>query len=142
MVLAALAAPRVARALPFGTVLLIGPFCGLAGALLMLLTVWVPSALVAGLAFFLFGAGPILWTIASTTLRQAVTPPAMLGRVSAIITMATYGSRPLGAAIGALVGGSHGAAACLAVAVLGFIIQALVISGSAVPRLAALPEAA
>jgi predicted MFS family arabinose efflux permease len=142
MVLAALAAPRIARRMPFGTMLLVGPFSGLAGALLMLLTVWVPLAPIAGLAFFLFGAGPILWTIASTTLRQAVTPPALLGRVSAIITMATYGSRPVGAAIGGLVGGSHGPAACLVIAVLGFVIQALVIAGSPVPRLAALPEAA
>jgi len=142
MVLAALAAPRIARRLPFGTVLLIGPFSGLAGALLMLLTVWAPFAPIAGLAFFLFGAGPVLWVIASTTLRQAVTPSAMLGRVSAIITMATFGSRPLGAAIGGLVGGSHGAAACLAVAVIGFVVQALVIASSPVPRLSALPAAA
>ncbi|MGO1074235.1 MFS transporter [Inquilinus sp. CA228] len=139
MVLAALAAPRIARRMPFGAMLLVGPFSGLAGALLMLLTVWLPFAPIAGLAFFLFGAGPMLWVIASTTLRQAVTPPAMLGRVSAIITMATFGSRPLGAAIGGLVGDSHGAAACLAVAVIGFVIQALVIAGSPVPRLAALP---
>jgi len=139
MVLAALAAPRIARRMSFGATLLVGPFFGFAGALLMLLTVWVPFAPIAGLAFFLFGSGPTLWVIASTTLRQAVTPPAMLGRVSAIITMATFGARPLGAAIGGLVGDSRDAAACLAVAVIGFAIQALVIAGSPVPRLAALP---
>ncbi|WP_026871800.1 MFS transporter [Inquilinus limosus] len=139
MVLAALAAPRIARLMPFGPLLLVGPFSGLAGALLMLLTVWLPFAPIAGLAFFLFGAGPVLWVIASTTLRQTVTPPAMLGRVSAIITMATFGARPVGAAIGGLIGDGHGAAACLAVAVLGFLVQALVIAGSPVPRLSALP---
>jgi hypothetical protein len=36
---------------------------------------------VAALSFFLFGVGPIVWTITSTTLRQSVTPHAMLGRV-------------------------------------------------------------
>ena len=54
----------------------------------------------AGLGLFLLGAGPILWTISTTTLRQTVTPPDLLGRVSAINIMA-YGARPLGSALGA-----------------------------------------
>jgi hypothetical protein len=38
----------------------------------------------------------------TTTLRQTVTPPDLLGRVSAINIMA-YGARPIGSALGALV---------------------------------------
>ena len=34
--------------------------------------------LLAGLSFFLFGAGPIIWTISSVTLRQHVTPAGLL----------------------------------------------------------------
>lgn len=52
----------------------------------------------AGLSFFLFGAGPILWTISSTTLRQTVTPQALLGRVSAMFLTVNMGARPLVAA--------------------------------------------
>ena len=74
----------------------------------MALTTLVPTPLLAGLSFFLLGAGPILWVISTTTLRQSVTPPRLLGRVSAINIMA-YGARPLGAALGALVGGVYGA---------------------------------
>jgi hypothetical protein len=77
--------------------------------------------------------GPILWTIGTTTLRQMVTPEGLLGRVSAI-NIATYGSRPLGAAIGALVGGFYGAETALVAA--GFLIQAVVILASPVRRLA------
>jgi MFS family permease len=142
MVAAALLAPRVARALPFGTLLTVGPLAGVAASAVMLLTVWLPSFWLAALSFFLIGAGPILWTISSVTLRQAVTPEAMLGRVSAITTTATYGSRPLGAAIGALVGTLAGPEACLAIALLGFLVQAGVILSSPVPRLARLPEPA
>jgi hypothetical protein len=58
----------------------LGPFAGLLGALLMALTIWLPTALLAGLGFFLHGAGPILWVISTTTLRQTVTPPDLLGR--------------------------------------------------------------
>src|SRR5262249_22102459 len=42
-------------------------------------------------------------------LRQSVTPPRLLGRVSAI-NILSYGARPLGSAIGAIVGGVDAAA--------------------------------
>jgi predicted MFS family arabinose efflux permease len=93
-------------------------------------------------AFFLFGFGPILWTIGQTTLRQAVTPPAMLGRVSALVTMATAGARPAGAALGGAVAAGWGMEAALAVAAAGFCVQALIIVASPVRDLAVLPEAA
>jgi predicted MFS family arabinose efflux permease len=107
--------------------------------MVMLLTIWVSSPLLAALSFFLIGAGPLLWTISTTTLRQAVTPGEMLGRVSAVIVTATYGARPVGAAIGAFVGGSYGAEACMLVAAVGFLVQALVILTSPVPRLVRQP---
>ncbi|HYM70336.1 MAG TPA: MFS transporter [bacterium] len=140
MVVGAILAARISRALPFGTVVALGPMAGLAAAGVMVLTIWVPSPLLAGLSFFLIGAGPILWTISTTTLRQSVTPGDLLGRVSAVITTATFGARPIGAAIGAAAGGALGADACLLVAALGFLIQAVVIMTSPVPRLARQPE--
>jgi hypothetical protein len=63
----------------------------------------------------------------------------MLGRVSALIMTATYGARPLGAALGALVAGYFGVAACLFLATGGFLIQFLIILLSPVPGLRALP---
>ena len=74
MLAAALAALAIARALPFGTVITLGPVTGLAAALVMVLTIWIPSPWLAGLCFFLIGAGPMLWIISTTTLRQAVAP--------------------------------------------------------------------
>lgn len=139
MVAGALLAARIARRLPFGAVIAIGPIAGCAAAAVMALTIWTPSIWLAGLSFFLFGAGPILWTISTTTLRQAVTPDGLLGRASAIIMMATYGARPVGAALGALIGGTLGAPAAILVAALGFLVQAAVLLTSSVPRLARLP---
>lgn len=66
----------------------------------------------------------------------------MLGRVSAFITTATFGARPIGAALGAVVATRFGVELCLAVAAAGFLIQFLVIIASRVPQLRALPEAA
>jgi hypothetical protein len=86
----------------------------------------VPSASLAGLSFFLLGVGPILWVISTTTLRQSVTPSKLLGRVSAI-NILSYGARPLGSALGALIGWLSGAEACLYLATAIFAVQALVI---------------
>ena len=80
-------------------------------------------------------------TIATTTLRQAVTPNAMLGRVSAVILTATFGARPVGALIGAALAEQVDIAACLWVSALGFALQFAVICASPVPRLRSQPEA-
>ena len=141
MVCGALLATRVMRWLPFGAVIGLGPVTGLVAAGVMALTTVVHTPILAGLSFFLLGAGPILWTISTTTLRQSVTPPRLLGRVSAINIMA-YGARPLGAGLGALVGGLYGAEICLYLAVAGFAVQALVIWMSRAVGLVRQPEMA
>jgi predicted MFS family arabinose efflux permease len=141
MVVGALLATRVMRRLSFGTVIALGPVTGFVAAAVMALTTVVPTPLLAALSFFLLGAGPILWVISTTTLRQSVTPPSLLGRASAINIMA-YGARPLGAALGAAVGQAYGAEMCLYLAVAGFGAQALVILVSPAVKLIGQPGAA
>lgn len=140
MVMGALAAPRVLTAMPFGRVVVLGPAVSVAAMATMVATLVWPSGWLAGAAFVLFGAGPILWTISSTTLRQTVTPPAMLGRVSAIFLTVNMGARPLGAALGGVVGEVWGAPTCLWLALGGFAVQALLISRSPVRGLRRLPQ--
>ncbi len=139
MVVGALVATRVMRRLAFGTVIGLGPVTGFVAAVVMALTIFIPAPWLAGLSFFLLGVGPILWVISTTTLRQSVTPPRLLGRVSAINIM-SYGARPLGSALGAIVGGFFGAEACLYLAVAIFGVQALVILLSPAVSLARQPE--
>ena len=147
MVAGAAAAPWLMRRLSFGATIALGPLGALLASLLMLATlalppgVW-PSGFLAGLSCLIFGAGPILWTIATTTLRQSVTPPGLLGRVSATVMTATFGARPLGAALGALLASQGGMEACLWASSLGFAAQFLVLSRSPVPRLVRQPEMA
>ena len=126
MVVGALAATRVMKRLAFGTVIGLGPVTGFVAAIVMAITTVVSASWLAGLSFFLLGVGPILWVISTTTLRQSVTPPRLLGRVSAI-NILSYGARPLGSALGAIVGGLYGAEACLYLAVAIFATQALII---------------
>jgi predicted MFS family arabinose efflux permease len=139
MVVGALLATRVMRRIAFGTVIGLGPVAGFLSAALMALTVLVPSPILAGLSFFLLGVGPILWVISTTTLRQSVTPPSLLGRVSAI-NITSYGARPLGSALGAIVGGLYSAEMCLYLATAIFFSQALVIWLSPAVALARQPD--
>ena len=139
MVVGALFATRVMKRLAFGTVIGLGPVTGFVAAGVMALTTIVHTPWLAGLSFFLLGVGPILWVISTTTLRQSVTPPRLLGRVSAI-NILSYGARPLGSALGAAIGGLYGAEACLYVAVAIFGAQALVILLSPAVALPRQPE--
>lgn len=140
MLAGALAAPWLAGRLSFGALIAAGPLCALAASLILLSTLALPSGLWAAAGFFLFGAGPILWTIATTTLRQAITPNTLLGRVSAVILTATFGARPVGALIGAALASRLGLEACLWVSSAGFAAQFVVLAASPVPRLRSQPE--
>jgi predicted MFS family arabinose efflux permease len=140
MIFGALVNSPVTRRVTFGVLNSVGPVCGLISGMLLALMIFIPSPLVAAAAFFLFGAGPRLWTISSTTLRQTIVPQHLLGRVSAIFSTATYGSRPLGAALGGAVGGLYGLDACILIALCGFFLQAAFTVLSPVARLAQLPE--
>jgi predicted MFS family arabinose efflux permease len=138
MVTGALLAARVVGAMPFGRAIQLGPAVSVLAAAAMLATLWAPSGLLAGASFFLFGAGPIVWTITSTTLRQNITASAMLGRVSSVFLAVNAGARPLGAALGGWVGASWGEPACLWLAFAGFALQAVVIFASSLGTLRSL----
>ena len=138
LVSGALVAARIVAWLPFGVVVGLGPASALAAALLMALTILFPWAWLAALAFFVLGAGPLVWVVSTTTLRQTVTPAALLGRVSAL-TILAYGARPVGALLAAVFGDAYGSQACLLLAAFGFLIQFLIVFASPLPRLARLP---
>ena len=139
MIVGALLAPRVVALLPFGQAILLGPYFSVLAALTMAMTLIWPQGGLAALSYFLFGAGPIVWTITSTTLRQTVTPRAMIGRVTSINIVVSTGARPLGAALGGLVGVNFPVSVSLWCVVLGFALQAIVISASRVRTLQRLP---
>ena len=141
MVVGALLASRVVGAMPFGRAIQLGPAVSVMAAATMVATLVMPSGVLATISFFLFGVGPIVWTITSTTLRQSITPDRMLGRVSSVFLTVNAGARPVGAALGGLVGAAWGEPACLWLALAGFVIQAVVIFASALGGLRLLPDA-
>lgn len=145
MVCGAMGYARVANRLRFGRQILLGPICAALAALLMCATTVVPRGPgaygVVFAAFFLFGFGPIVWTISTTSLRQIVTPGGLVARVSAVTMTATFGARPLGAFLGAAIASGHGAKACLFAMAVGFGMQLAIIARSPAARLASLEAA-
>jgi predicted MFS family arabinose efflux permease len=135
MVVGALLASRVVASMPFGRAIQLGPAVSVLAAATMVATLVLPTGVLAALSFFLFGVGPIIWTITSTTLRQSVTPVAMLGRVSSVFLAVNAGSRPIGAALGGWVGATWGEPACLWLALAGFVLQAWIILASSLGTL-------
>lgn len=139
MVVGALLAARVVGAMAFGRAIQLGPAVSVLAAAAMVGTLALPSGVLAGLSFFLFGAGPIIWTITTTTLRQSVTPGAMLGRVGSVFLTVNAGARPVGATLGGVIGSLWGEPACLWLALAGFALQAGVILTSSMNGLRRLP---
>ena len=140
MIVGALLAPRVVGWLPFGQAILLGPYCSVLAAFTMAMTLFWPHGWLAALSYSWFGAGPIIWTITSTTSRQTVTPRAMIGRVTSINIVVSTGARPLGAALGGVLGVNYPVSVSLWCVVLGFCLQALFIGASKVRTLKRLPD--
>ncbi|HJW49580.1 MAG TPA: MFS transporter [Candidatus Limnocylindria bacterium] len=74
-------------------------------------------------------------SIASITLRQAVTPDRLLGRVNATIDVLEHGVAPLGALVAAAIAESFGVRSAIAIAWVGMASGALFLLFSPLPRL-------
>jgi len=140
----ACAAPRLAGRVPVGALLVFGPAVSVAAILLVaaapaLAARGVPALAAVAAAQVLFGFGPMLWQISQTSLRQRVTPPALLGRVGATLQTAVFGARPLGALAGGAVATTFGLEATLAAAAIGFAVSLWAVAASPLARLRGLP---
>lgn len=144
MLLAALAAPAIHVRLRLGVMIILGPATSLFAAFAIgtatLLDNGLAFLLLCG-GFFLFGFGPMLWTIGQTSLRQAIVPLRLIGRVSAVQQVATLGMRPLGALVGGVIGERFGLEMAIWLAVVGYGVQLAVILFSQMPGLVTLPPA-
>jgi len=126
MIVAGLAAPRLSAVMSIGRLLSAGILSGLLASLFMLATIANPQPWLVSVSFLVFGAGGVLWAVGFTTLRQIVTPASMMGRVTSINALTTYGARPLGAAIAGIAGTAFGVKACLLIVAAAFLLQMVV----------------
>ena len=81
-------------------------------------------------------------SISEDAVRQLVTPPGLMGRVTATIQVTVYGIRPLGALAGGFVGQVFGLDAAMMLVATAFALSALVSVASPLASLKVLPQPA
>jgi MFS family permease len=92
------------------------------------------------LAWFILGLGSI-YDISEVSLRQAVTPDPLRGRVNATRHVAFYGVMPVGAILGGLLGASLGLRPTMLIAAAGLLLAPLWILASPIRNLRKPPPA-
>jgi MFS family permease len=95
-----------------------------------------------GLAFVGNGFGIGLSNVLAVSLRQAVTPDRLLGRMNASYRFLTYGVVPLGALLGGTLGELLGLRAAVAVGAVGSLLTVPWVLLPPLPRLRRMPEQA
>lgn len=101
--------------------------------------VWLAAVFLMGAQLLgdLFG---VLFGVLETTLRQAVTPDEVLGRVNSTINLLTATLNPVGALLGAWIASAYSLRAAMALGVGGITISALWLVRPSILRLQRLPE--
>lgn len=92
--------PRLLKRLGPGIVT-IGCIGALAGAYAVMLLIRTPLGM--GLALAILSGAALPWSVASRSLRQRITPPTYLGRVSGAHRTLNFGAIPIGTAIGGFI---------------------------------------
>ncbi|MFC7383055.1 MFS transporter [Sphaerisporangium rhizosphaerae] len=136
-VLGAAVAQRLIRRAGYGPTLTAGLAVTAAGGLLLapvdgpyaLRVAWAVAALM-----LLLGGVP-LFDVAVVTLRQLITPPRILGRANATMRFLVFGTMPLGALAGGLLGDHAGLRTAVLVAGAGLAVPVILVLVSPLARL-------
>jgi MFS family permease len=142
VILGALTGGRVAKAIGIGpTIIASAALTGFAAFAVPLAPADDPFwVLVIGGAFF--GFGVVVYNVNQVGLRQAITPDRMLGRMNATMRLIVWGTIPIGALIGGILGTVFGLVPVLWVSAIGGSISFLPVLFSPVRTLREIPAQA
>jgi MFS family permease len=133
---------RIARRIGLGRAILLGIVLAVPSELMTAVAAGPPlvAATIIGAGFFLTGVTIPIYDINQFSLRQAITPLRLQGRVSATMRTLIRGSLPLGALVGGLLAEQIGLRGVMFFSVLGGPMAFLAIWFSPVRSLVSLPE--
>lgn len=135
----ALASTWVLKHVRFGVMMVIAPLSAAAGVALIALATPATAVpqIAAGVIVGQFGV--TIYDISQLSLRQAVTPADLLGRMNATVRFVNWGPIPIGAFLGGVLGQAIGLRDVLWLAVAGCLLPGLWLGWSAVRTLRSLP---
>jgi MFS family permease len=100
----------------------------------------VPPALTLAVGSFGMFAMVVVYNITQVSFRQRLCPPALLGRMNASIRFVVWGTMPIGAVLGGVIGERFGILTALWVAVAGAALSVLPVLFSPLIRMRELPR--
>jgi predicted MFS family arabinose efflux permease len=101
---------------------------------------WVLAGPLIALAMMINGAGLVVYSIQTISVRQAAVATDVLGRTNAGYRFAVTGTAAIGALIGGALGGLIGLRATMVVGALGTLVAMLFVIRSPIPKLRSLSE--
>jgi MFS family permease len=84
----------------------------------------------------------VFWNVNAMSLRQAITPPAVRGRMNATMRFISWGTIPLGATLGGVLGSVIGLHNTIWVGALGALLAIVPVLLSPIRQIRAMPESA
>ncbi|OGO56837.1 MAG: hypothetical protein A2V85_13685 [Chloroflexi bacterium RBG_16_72_14] len=103
---------------------------------------FAPDALIwwaVAVSGFLGGFCGVAWNINQVSLRQAITPPRMQGRMNATMRFIVWGTMPVGAILGGALGGIIGLQETIVVGALGGLVAFIPVTLSSVRSIVTMP---
>jgi MFS family permease len=141
LVAGAVTSASLARRLGIGPVLLLGAAVQVLGLAVLTLVPAGPAAVPLVVAGQLLCTTGVLWfNVQSISLRQTLTPAAVLGRVNAAVRLIGFGTIPLGAAIGGLLGDALGLRPTMVTCLVLSVPSVALVGRRAVRRIRTAPE--
>jgi MFS family permease len=99
---------------------------------------WLFAALTTTIAVLSFEG--VLWNVNAMSLRQAITPDRMRGRMNATMRFISWGTIPIGATLGGALGGLIGLHAAIWVGALGGLLSFIPVALSPIRAIRTIPE--
>jgi MFS family permease len=138
-VIGALVCARVSRPIGTGPAIVAAIFLSSVGSLLLGFAPRAGAFAWFAVGWTFFGFGGVVYNINQGSLRQAITPARMQGRMNASMRFMVWGTMPFGALLGGALGTSIGLRPTLIVSGLGSVLAVAWVLAPAVRTLRAIP---
>jgi len=138
-ILGSLVADRVLDRLPFGRVMILTSMISAVAIVMMVLARPGTALIMLAVGVLIGEFGACIYDIAQISLRQAVTPTELLGRMNATVRFINWGPIPLGAFVGGVLGETIGLRPTLWVAAVGSLLPSIPLLLSQIRGLRRLP---